>query len=950
MKTAKRIASLLLVLTLIVGDFPAVQARSGTRELAKWSFDRGLDGWYYGEGWDSAYHGTKPCELTEDNGKMRIDMDWSKDGENGWAQIAICYWYEKGFNMEGANRMVMNVTYEKEKFTDGKITFKIYSNAGVNDGTAIEPGDGKDIGNGLMQVKLKIDFGAMPNVKVQDWNILVIGNNTTYKGSIWMDSLSVQSTDGFDDEAAEDYDPSDIYVDARLVPTDYDSVSFNDSKLLTGMKNGARQSTALNPNVKLADGKADANTRRMYAYLEAMGRSDAVIFGHQSNTWQKVGSAHLSCSDTMDLVGSFSGVIGLDALALTGTEYSVAQYNRQFGKNYEDTITNRVKVYAELSNWNIDNGAIMTLSCHMPNFALADKVSAPDGSPTYAYYDFDDYTCVDLRGDTANKVLPGGEYNEKFNAYLDLIADYLSQVKDTVLFRPFHENTGSWFWWGAAFCDAETYKNLYRYTVEYLRDVKNIHNVLYLYGPGSEAASMEEYGERYPGDAWVDIVGFDMYHSDGYNGDGWMDDFRKELKVVDDFAQAHGKLVAVTETGPARSAASEGDSATALLRTGNQYKGWYQDVNEIVSASNACYFLTWTNFLGGTNGFYTPYVVSVKKNGAIHGHELMDEFIDYFNDPRSVFAINQLSLLKGSAPSIAASSAADGATGYITYPASGARVLEETTIMARVTGASGAKISFVLAGTDGSVTLNAASKDNTYYTAALSQAQLETLGESADGTLTLLANGKELTKQVEIFNIPEPVVDPHQIDDFELYLGEDALLGRAWTTNKDTGCSISLTISDAPDEAQDGHGMKFTYAEKSGGWAGATINKEVDWSDCDALQFWTIPDGNAQKTVIQISANGKPYEAYMNLYDEYIANAGKPVLVTIPFAQFHNRDAAGQPKGGLENDCGSVTSFGLWVNAIDNDAFKDGMVNGSIWYDNIKAVKSGLSETTFEVR
>ena len=71
--------------------------------------------------------------------------------------------------------------------------------------------------------------------------------------------------------------------------------------------------------------------------------------------------------------------------------------------------------------------------------------------------------------------------------------------------------------------------------------------------------------------------------------------------------------------------------------------------------------------------------------------------------------------------------------------------------------------------------------------------------------------------------------------------------------------------------------------------------------------------------------------------------------MTIPFTQFHNRDAAGQPKGGLEKDCGTITGFGLWVNAIDNAAFKDGMVSGSIWYDNIKAVKSGLSETIFEV-
>ena len=50
--------------------------------------------------------------------------------------------------------------------------------------------------------------------------------------------------------------------------------------------------------------------------------------------------------------------------------------------------------------------------------------------------------------------------------------------------------------------------------------------------------------------------------------------------------------------------------------------------------------------------------------------------------------------------------------------------------------------------------------------------------------------------------------------------------------------------------------MKFEYAETSDGWAGATISKEVSWEDCDALQFWTVPDGKQQKTVIQITAGG----------------------------------------------------------------------------------------------
>ena len=48
-----------------------------------------------------------------------------------------------------------------------------------------------------------------------------------------------------------------------------------------------------------------------------------------------------------------------------------------------------------------------------------------------------------------NQILPGGKYNEIFNAYLDMIADFAGRVDGPVMFRPFHEATGSWFWWGA---------------------------------------------------------------------------------------------------------------------------------------------------------------------------------------------------------------------------------------------------------------------------------------------------------------------------------------------------------------------------------------------------------------------------------------------------------------------------------------------------------------------
>ena len=74
----------------------------------------------------------------------------------------------------------------------------------------------------------------------------------------------------------------------------------------------------------------------------------------------------------------------------------------------------------------------------------------------------------------------------------------------------------------------------------------------------------------------------------------------------------------------------------------------------------------------------------------------------------------------------------------------------------------------------------------------------------------------------------------------------------------------------------------------------------------------------------------------MNEYEAYAENDGTdPIKVTIPFTDFVERDTQGNPAGGLAQDKTSITSFGLWVNAIPGtDAIgDDGMVTGTIIYD-----------------
>ena len=957
-KFVKSLTAVLLATTLCVSGLAEtgmqmevleVQAEENATEtvLKSWDFTNDIAGWYYGgTSWEYQYTGVG-SSVEASQGMLKANVDYSAEGAVGWSQIGVCYWDNAGMNLVGANKMTFDFIYDSAIMTGG-FNAKIYSSAGIDTYVAVDMENAvacSELGGTWKKATTTISFDPISALSINDWSIALIGSNTSYKGAIYLDNISIIGA-----TSAEE----DIYVDATKVATTTPEVlSVVNNKLNAYKTTGELQSTDIASAITLVDGNADENTKVLYAYLKAVGDSDSVIFGHQNDTWHKAGISGLSNSDTKDVTGSISGVVGIDTLSLVGNEYSAARYNSEIGdQTFPETAEGNVAAAAALTNKNIEDGAIITLSSHMPNFSIVEENDDYDEAvdPSYAKYNFSGYSPNTLTGDVMNEMLPGGEYNAKFNAYLDMIAEYSSQVNGTVLFRPFHENTGSWFWWGAAFCDAQTYKNVYKYTVQYLRDEKNIHNILYVYGPSSEAANIDEYGERYPGDDYVDILGFDMYHSSPADADTWFDSFKQELSVVEAFATAHNKLITVTETGVANSVA-KGDNQTALLKTGNQHLDWYNEMLEAVSSSKASYFLLWANF-GEKDGFYTPYVKEVKENGTLHGQEELDYFVDFYNDARSIFAINQkaaLSSLKQNM-TVTATATTTSATGFITTPVSGVRILKPTTITAKMKGLGvGENVSFALVANGNQIDIPASLSEAGTYTANITTENLAAIGAYV-GSIELYVDLKKIDSIGATFNIAATEEDPYEIDGFEGYSGVNSLMTKEWATNKASGSTIALSLTnDAGKFCSGNYGLKFSYNEKSDGWAGATISKQVNWSDCNALQFWTIPDGNKQKIVIQLTANGKVYEAYLNNYTEY-TDSTKPILVTIPFSEFVQRDTEGHPAGGLVNDCSSVTSFGLWVNAIaGSDAIDEDtdMVAGTIYYDKITAIHTDIATPNF---
>ncbi len=87
---------------------------------------------------------------------------------------------------------------------------------------------------------------------------------------------------------------------------------------------------------------------------------------------------------------------------------------------------------------------------------------------------------------------------------IKILADELKPLQEAdvpVLWRPLHEASGGWFWWGNYGADA--YRKLYVLMYDQLVNVYGLNNLIWLWN-GQDA-------EWYPGDEYVDIIGTDIY-------------------------------------------------------------------------------------------------------------------------------------------------------------------------------------------------------------------------------------------------------------------------------------------------------------------------------------------------------------------------------------------------------------------------------------------------------
>jgi len=308
-----------------------------------------------------------------------------------------------------------------------------------------------------------------------------------------------------------------------------------------------------------------------------------IMFGHQEDIAYGVGWVNeKGRSDTKSVTGSYPAIYGWDMARI-----ELDSINNIDGVPFYNMAEYLKDVYKR--------GGVNTVSWHSN-----DPVT--------------NLTAWSSPAQSVKLILEDTSYQSRYKQYLDKFAAFFINLKDSkkksipIIYRPFHELTGNWFWWGKSSCTPREFIALWRLTIDYLRNQKHLNNLLLAYSV-ADFKTEKDFLERYPGDDYVDIVGFDLY-CDSTN----KDDFAKRLndcsQILEKVAKDHNKIPALTEIGYNQIPVAD---------------WWTKTLLPIISRYKYSYMLTWRNWK--EDHFFAPYP----------GQISADDFKLFYDDPKTLF-------------------------------------------------------------------------------------------------------------------------------------------------------------------------------------------------------------------------------------------------------------------------------------------------------------------------
>jgi mannan endo-1,4-beta-mannosidase len=356
--------------------------------------------------------------------------------------------------------------------------------------------------------------------------------------------------------------------------------------------------TTFSQEKQLTDDKATKETKNLYKNLQKLMQK-GIMFGHQDDLAYGVNwkTSDVIKSDINDVVKDYPAVFGWD----------IGQIEHKSKLNIDFVPFDKMSKYIK---WVYDNGGINTLGWHVDN-------------PLTLGHAWDNTRAV-------NAVMPGGTQNKLYREWMDNAAKYMKHLKGSdgkhipIIFRPYHELNGGWFWWGKDSTTTQEYIDLYRYTVDYFKNKKHLHNLIYVYNTNTFSTA-DEFMKNYPGDDVIDILSFDNYQfASPTSSDSvilksklkYQSQIRNGLTILDSVANAHNKIPTFAETG---------------FESVPDKTWWTSTLLPIIKEFKISYTLVWRNHGWKANEnkfhYYAPYL----------GHPSSADFIKFYNDPNTLF-------------------------------------------------------------------------------------------------------------------------------------------------------------------------------------------------------------------------------------------------------------------------------------------------------------------------
>lgn len=320
---------------------------------------------------------------------------------------------------------------------------------------------------------------------------------------------------------------------------------------------------------QIVDKVATTETKNLLKNLRTQ-LTKGIMFGHQDDLAYGVSWKYeAGRSDVRDVTGEYPAVYG----------WEIAGLEKDSKVNIDSVPFTKMREYIKEG---YSRGGVITISWHL-NHPVTGK------------------SAWDTTHGGVSASLPGGSAHTIYTSWLDKVANFALSLKGSkgelipVIFRPFHELTGNWFWWTKNTCTPDEFKALWKFTVDYLTNKKQVHNFIYMYNT-SGFESKQAFLERYPGDDYADMISFDSYqYGDPLKDNSFVDGLKNQLSMLVDIAKEHNKIPALGETG--YEAIPYADWWTKTL-----YKG--------IESFNISYVLVWRNFgrqANGTMHYYAPY-------------------------------------------------------------------------------------------------------------------------------------------------------------------------------------------------------------------------------------------------------------------------------------------------------------------------------------------------------